>query len=699
MKMLTKYNSEIEGMIDFWKEIGLTPDYELNTDGRYNGNLVEFKLVFSDINKHKEQIKRYIRAYNSCALPIPKYSYLISINEHKYIKIDNTDGSEINSGDFVDAMDFLEEFTSQDDIINGWIDEYSIVAYNNKLCKDYKKIFKSKEDVKKEFINPKYLNLNPFDWDKQLKIEEENKDSVGWLHFNMNMLGPSLLKKQLGAFFTPNQYIKVSTQMVREAIARVPKGNDYIIFDRCAGTGNLEKFFTEEELKHCVLNTYDYTEWTTLKGLYDGRVRMIIPPTHQSIDYNNGLLLYGDALGEDFYKFCFGSKMVGLFDEPYKEQSKLLSKWLKDDKMTIIMLENPPFVEPQGGASKGKATFKIKDKYMYKIMGKEKFETKNVNRATENLFIWSAFKFFLKQPTDSYILFSPIKYWKSQHIIDKKFIRGYICNREHFNASKGGILLIEWANIDSVNEELQVDSDLGKRIIKKIHNNPLPLMKDSEKTDVIAYLFNLSNIPKNDNGKIVNVLNPNYIKVQKPYKLCKDNIMSQLPLWLANCYESADYTEKEIIMKTSDLGDKYLEDKEFLFNSFLWAGLSDKNKCISNEDVRNEFCFGQDTLADKILNKYKLNSQNKMLLDAWNKILILIQSADEYIEKWTYGLNQIEKEINIKIGSGTFNKKGEEILVPKYKKLDENISIFKKELNNYYHEIIKPKLFEYELLK
>lgn len=208
MKMLTKYNSEIEGMIDFWKEIGLTPDYELNTDGRYNGNLVEFKLVFSDINKHKEQIKRYIRAYNSCALPIPKYSYLISINEHKYIKIDNTDGSEINSGDFVDAMDFLEEFTSQDDIINGWIDEYSIVAYNNKLCKDYKKIFKSKEDVKKEFINPKYLNLNPFDWDKQLKIEEENKDSVGWLHFNMNMLGPSLLKKQLGAFLLQINILK-----------------------------------------------------------------------------------------------------------------------------------------------------------------------------------------------------------------------------------------------------------------------------------------------------------------------------------------------------------------------------------------------------------------------------------------------------------------------------------------------------------
>lgn len=111
--MLEKYNSEIEGMIDFWNEIGLDPDYELNTDGRFNGNLIEFKLVFQDLRKHKEQIKRYIRAYNSCALPIPKYSYLISINERKYIKINNENGNEVESGDFFDATDFKEDFLSQ----------------------------------------------------------------------------------------------------------------------------------------------------------------------------------------------------------------------------------------------------------------------------------------------------------------------------------------------------------------------------------------------------------------------------------------------------------------------------------------------------------------------------------------------------------------------------------------------------------
>ena len=152
----SSYKSEIEGMIAFWNEIGLEPDYELNTDGRYSGNLIEFKLVFQDTHKHKEQIARYIRAYNSCALPIPKYGYLISLNEHTYIKIDNETGQEIQSGNWDKPSDFLFEFLSQNEFIKGWVDEYSIVAYNNKLCKEYPKNIKTKEDVNSRNNNGMY---------------------------------------------------------------------------------------------------------------------------------------------------------------------------------------------------------------------------------------------------------------------------------------------------------------------------------------------------------------------------------------------------------------------------------------------------------------------------------------------------------------------------------------------------------------
>lgn len=42
---------------------------------------------------------------------------------------------------------------------------------------------------------------------------------------------------------------------------------------------------------------------------------------------------------------------------------------------------------------------------------------------------------------------------------------------------------------------------------------------------------------------------------------------------------------------------------------------------------------------------------------------------------------------------------GKEIQVPKYRKLDEHINVFKLELKQYYETKLKPKLFEYELLK
>lgn len=696
--MLKKYNSEIQGMIDFWSDIGLEPDYDLNTDGRYAGNLVEFKLVFQDIRKHKEQVAKYIKAYNSSALAIPKYSYLISINDRKYIKINNESHTELKSGTWSIPNDFLSEFVEQDEYIRGWIDENSIVAYNNKLCKENSKIIKTKEDVKNEFIDPHFLNIKPFDWDKQIDNENSMKNEIGWLHFNMNMLGPSLLKKQLGAYFTPDMYVKISTEMVRNAIKKLPKENDYIIFDRCAGTGNLERYFHEDELSHCVLNTYDYTEWTTLKGLYEGRVRMIIPPTSKSIDESNGLLKYGDALSEEFMLFCKG-KLDNSYDNEYRKQSKQLAKWLNDPKVNIIMYENPPFVEPQADANKGVATFEIKDKFLYKEMGKEKFDTKNTNRASENLFIWSAFKYFLKSKYDSYILFSPIKYWKSQHIIDKKYVKGYLCNRENFNASEACVPLIHWQNIDSNNELLVFNSDLGNRVVKKIHSNPLPLMVDSKNKKSIALMVNLSNMPKADNGKLTNYISDSYRKVQKAYLLGTDNVLNMIPLWVANCYKGDDYTEKELLMKTSDGKTKYQRDLQFLIDCFLWAGITNDNKCISNSNLTNQYCFGQSTISDSVLKGYDLNDAEENLLNAWNKVLRLAKKTDEYNANYKYGLFQIEKELNISIPSGTYNKKGDEILKPKYDKLDEAIGDLKDIVKVFYSKQIKKKLLKYELIK
>ena len=671
------YQSELEWMQDFYKELGLEPVYSLNTDGKINWNLLEFKLNFTNLNAHKNQVKRYIQAYNSGAYEIPKYSYLISLNTHEYIKIDNENNVEITSWNRTSPSDFKLELLNQCEYIKWRIDEYSIVSYNNKLCAEFKSHFKSKEDVKNEFISPHFLNIKPFERDKQMEIEESNKNEIGRLHFNMNMLWPNLLKKQLWAFFTPDRYVKISTEMVREAIKRVPEWNDYIILDRCAWTWDLEKFLTEEELSHCVLNTIDYTEWTTLKWLYEWRAKMIIPPTHKTLT-EQWLLRDWDALSEEFHNY------------------KPLNDLINNEKITVILLENPPYSDINVEKTKTQKAFFFEE--MWKETYKHTNNTKNINREICNQFIWSWFKYYLRQQTDQAIIYSPIKYWKSQNLVDKKFIRWYICNREHFNANEWWISLIHWENIDTINEELQFQSDLGDRKLKKIHST---ILENAESWENWYACFTSLWITPNPLRWFL-IQNWDYIfktLKNKPYWLNNENVLQQLPLRVANCYECEDYTEKDVIMKSADWWNKYQEDSEFLKSCFIWACISQRNKCISDWNLKNELCFKQNTQADEILIKQNLDKEDMYLINLRTIVLNEAKNKEEYNDKRSYWLYQLDHDINLMIWTWTFDKTWKEKMAPKYLVLDSKIKQLKEWLKNYYRTKIKNKLFEYELLK
>lgn len=120
------------------------------------------------------------------------------------------------------------------------------------------------------------------------------------------------------------------------------------------------------------------------------------------------------------------------------------------------------------------------------------------------------------------------------------------------------------------------------------------MLKDSEQNPFV-YLFNLSNILKSDNGKLINNIQAyaKYCKTQKAYKLGDDNILKQLPLWVANCYEYKDCTEVDVIMKSADGGLKYQEDVEFWQKCFIWSRIANKNVCVSNDSITNQFCLYQ----------------------------------------------------------------------------------------------------------
>jgi len=672
--MRKTYMSEIEGMVDFYTEIQITPCYDLNTDGVINATLLEFKKTKSTgggLLNHKKQIQRYLKAYNSVAKDIPSISLLIYLNSSEYIKIDNKTESIISEGKWNSPIEFKDLLNNNKEFLKGWIDEFSIISYNNKFCKIIEKA--TKEDVKKEFINPRILYIKPFDWENTL-LHEKKSNEIGFLCFNMNQLGNVLLKKQLGAFFTPKQYVEISTRYVINAIERSKKlgYEDYLIIDRCAGTGNLERFLNKEELSHCILNTYDYIEWTTLKGLYDERVRLLIPPTNQ-YRTSDGLLENGNALTKNFNNYLIN----------YLNKYDLT-------KTYIILLENPPFRDETSTLSSRDKSSKKSKTFIDELMKNDHKIKGAMKNELSIKFIWSGWNII--KPNE-YILYSPIKYWKIYHLCNNKYFDGFITNKKDYNANyNAGLPIINWSNEIVLNQQLLT---LENGIIYKINNSIKTLLDKTKYDSYFAKMFimagNIRPIGTSlDNGK--QVIN------DTPCLLNESNILNQLPLWVASRYDTRDL-ELDILMKSGDGGSKYLDDFDFIKRSFIWSCLTIKNKCFSDDKFINEMSLLQNSKCDKILDNFDLDDADKTIIIRWKKILKLIEKCDEYNINLKYGLNQIQKEINIKIWNGNVNKKQEKILEWKYLELNDQIKYLKLELKNYYKEFIFPKCVKFQLIK
>ena len=147
----------------------------------------------------------------------------------------------------------------------------------------------------------------------------------------MDCLNDRLSKKDLGAFYTPIPYARKAAELVQMAVDRVPEGNDYIILDRCAGTGNLEAALVgltdkngDDLIEHCVVSTYEYYEYKVLSERIGDKVREIIPPTEANVVYENGKVANADAMSKEFI------------------ENPIVKQYVDDPKYTIILFENPP---------------------------------------------------------------------------------------------------------------------------------------------------------------------------------------------------------------------------------------------------------------------------------------------------------------------------------------------------------------------
>lgn len=757
--MSEKYTTEKEGQLEFYNQFlpRINPNLSIdeiianNNDGVLNGNLIEFKLSVKDLNEVLFQCIKYLSALRIKGIPVPANIVIVDLNSTKvylyksenYLesieKIYNGGASKNNTGFVGNEPKEIINYSNQAEaeslitilkentFTKIHIDENCIVGWAMSFYKEKptarKEDFLGDEKGKHKTIG-EIRNPTVF---KDYIIAYEGETNVKF-NYLMDKLNDTILKKNLGAFYTHTLYAQKAVELVRKAIARVPAGNDYIILDRCAGTGNLESALTDEELSHCIVSTIEYYEYKVLQELIGSKVRHIIPPYEESNTFNAGLVNGADALSKEYV------------------DNEVIKQYVDNPKCTIILFENPPYAEEHG--SEKKMTSSVwKETYIGKTTRAE--TKKGIADDIGNLFIYSAFKYYLRQSEDSYIVFSPVKYWKAQHLINKKFLDGYAFNRRHFHTNIDACIMCAlWSNEESnitelIIKALDIDDnglfiDCGRLPVKRIYKNFSDCYNDKRKFDddkedgIACYSDGLEE--KNRKLELVPKYNPNilgYLAVKgnnfdKPDLNCTftrtafynahgfylrlDNYCEKLPLFASGRYitYNREWTERARIMKSADGAERYFADvksgklKNFLLKCLLFTCIEMQNHCrtFTGSDgrfYRNELCLDTtngETVASKDLLTLETNNTEKKIISLYDSLIKHIKETKEYNPKFTYGIYQIFSEIDTSYTDEITGK-----TIYNNIQVHSDLQAMKELCKEYYNTEIVPTLFEYEFLK
>ncbi|MDR0823636.1 MAG: hypothetical protein LBN74_00955 [Prevotella sp.] len=812
--MAKLFQTEREGQIKFFEDLKIATDVELtnNTDGVYRGTLFEFKLTIANIDKVLFQAIKYLSHLRIKGESVPKNILLVSLNtetaylfdsqyflseiEQIYIGASSKDNDKFDTTIKPEKIEFSNinglqrvlQILDTDNFTKIHIDVFCVIGWAERFYSEKPKA--TKINLFDELRQPKHFENLIFAWQGD---EQDFK-------YIMDCLNDKMHKKELGAFYTPPAYCKKATELVRQAIDQIPKGNDYIILDRCAGTGNLEEFLTDKnvdeitigelekylskdfivkylkdkaniistyfsetdfnnvtlkeletyktkiniynylfdnELSHCIVNTYELKEWLVLNERIGDKVKTIIPPISE-IHNTHSVVKGGDALSENF---ILGRK-TALFDmtDEYYNSIEELNNIVKNQNINIIMLENPPYRNDIAGNDKNNGEVKKMEErsFVFNEMVKvaNTFSNSNISTVKDisNRFIWAGWNFYLQKENDFYILLSPIKYWKSLGISNKKFIKGFLFNRKYFHATESSISCILWKNeyeniekikliaYDLFNENLVYVNDIE---ISKVYQTFEPYFdRRNFENDMEGAVYcenggNQTDGRKCDGKSYWNENIIGYLVVKgfaispqdvfllretryniRGFYIRSDNFLEKLPLFCAKLYPQKNWYERDVYFTTADGGDRYTKDNDFLKVCFIFTCLSQRNHCLSfngsdGRFYKNELCFDAGTLATQTVETWNFTPQDTEteLLSIFAETLKLAKETKNYNAKFAYGTYQIDKELN------TRDKDDNGTIIYDYPELNTKLIAIKTKLSKYYEGIIQPKLFEYELLK
>ncbi|MDR2047425.1 MAG: hypothetical protein LBP79_05995 [Clostridiales bacterium] len=744
---MRNYTIEIDGQREFYSRIGVDPDLSHNTDGVDKGNLYEHKLNIDNINKVLFQAVKYASRIRERGEKLPANLILNDLNKEVCYIFQAQDllseiekiyfGAASKGNDtFVTTaiyttIDYsksqglaeLLNYVNSENFVKYHIDRNNILGLSRQFYKhnQSKDAFIKGESA--EIRNPNILADRVYPYTKSDNLEFGNI---------MDCLNPQLLQREQGAYYTPIPYVRKMHEMLFKAINEIPNGMDYVIIDRCAGVGNLQENLPDEILEHCIMSTIEPNEYMILRYKFGDKGVVVVPET--------------DALAYDIIPASHNEQ--GVADDYIREK-------VNDKNCAVILMENPPFSDAGSGAvqNTGKKDNLWKKSFVIQEMKKE---IKGVaTNELANLFIWSGFKKYLTKPQDSYILYSPTKYWRNQQLVNKQFADGFLCNRKEFHDKKemqaSAMGCIWWRNIDDnraeqltltpydiVSSELKIAAkDVVLRKAHKMLSAAYDLRKfDDDKDNGVLFESNGCEFANDGrqirtrgiyNTNIIGYLVADSFLIDRKhielirgvlyrgngFYLRADNFIEKLPLFVAAAFPYSDYWyTTDTYSKSYDGRGKHLQDREFLKRCLIYTALTPKNKCRSlqgsdNRFYKNELCFDKDdTLASIELQKFInngfiLNDYEETLLKYWKDVLFEARKTQEYKNMpsaWRLGFWQIKEEINIKIEQG-LNRKGEPNFVYKYPTLNTEVLKLEKAIKRYYNDFLTKLVFKYELVK
>ena len=761
---MDKYLLERDGQLDFYNRFlpRINPTLDIddilqdNNDGVINGNLLEFKLHVVDLNAILFQCIKYLSALRLKGKPVPANILIIDVNAAKlwlyrsasyladieklYAGGASKDNSGFIGGDAEKVLHYdkqldaesVVELLKENNFTKIHIDENCIVGWASSFYKAVptarKEDFLGDDTGKHKTIGEIRKPIHFAEYIYPYKGQTNVK-----FNYLMDKLNDTLQKKNLGAFYTHQLYAEKSLELVRAAIARVPAGNDYIILDRCAGTGNLEAGLTDDELSHCIVSTVEYYEYKVLQELLGAKVRHIIPPVETAETFNAGLVTGADALSKEYIN------------------NPIIRQYIDNPECTVILFENPPYAETTSieHQKKGVGAKSSSWKQSYVVAEMKKEVKGTASNDLGNAFIWAGFKYYLRQPTDSYIVFSPVKYWKAQHLIDKEFLGGFAFNRRHFHTNIDACIMVAlWANIPSTIEDFMLKAfdiaenigaltDCGDIPVKRIHSLYSQNYYDKRQFPGDEYGTVVLGFDGNEcksKGRIVPRLNVNilgYMTIDTSgfdnpdihaslvttalynahgFFLRKDNYLEKLPMFCASRYITYNraWTERARIMKSADGADRFNADvvngklTQFLLKCLLFTCTEMQNhmRTFTGSDgrfYRNELCLdgtNGETIALRDIKGLYLGEKEKDLLKQWKTVLQWAKKADGYNSSLTYGVYQIFAELDTShVDETTGDTIWDNV------ELHTALAGLKTLVKDYYNSEIVPTLFEYEFLK